>query len=104
MALVAFIALTVMPKQIDIGAILFQVAVSHRRSSYAVKIRPQSRRIPQGIAPTLIIFRVALGHARPDDDWSTARTNTHLEFGGMSQANKQTADVETGEKTENSVG
>jgi len=24
-----------------------------------------------GIAPTLILLRVALGHARPDSDWST---------------------------------
>jgi hypothetical protein len=43
----------------------------------------------QGIAPTLIVLRVLLGRARPDDSWSTAKISTALDFGGSETVQDQ---------------
>jgi len=48
--------------------------------------------LPQiaGIAPTLLLFRVMMGHARPDSNWTTqgsrTRTGDNLEFAGSETA------------------
>ncbi|KAK0200630.1 hypothetical protein DFS33DRAFT_1278035 [Desarmillaria ectypa] len=40
--------------------------------------------IARGIAPTLLVKRVAAGHARPDDSWQGSVISGSLRFGGHS--------------------
>lgn len=53
--------------------------------------------VAKGIAPTLIVGRVASGHARPDDSWSVSIASS-LRFGGhpANQSHGSSTDEEVG--------
>lgn len=61
----------------------------------AMRVRPQplSLRIylkpTQGIAPTLLVGRVAAGHARPNDSWQGSLISQSLRFGTDLQSSNQ---------------
>ncbi len=50
--------------------------------------------LAQGIAPTLIVGRVASGHARPDDTWKESVLSS-LHFGAWSRAARNTQEETT---------
>ncbi|PBK59807.1 hypothetical protein ARMSODRAFT_966629 [Armillaria solidipes] len=43
----------------------------------------------RGIAPTLLVGRVAAGHARPNDSWQGSMISQSLRFGTDSQSSNQ---------------
>ncbi|SJL14770.1 uncharacterized protein ARMOST_18238 [Armillaria ostoyae] len=53
--------------------------------------------IARGIAPTLLVGRVAAGHARPDDSWQGSVISGSLRFGGHATGGQSTLgnDLET---------
>ncbi|KAK0219946.1 hypothetical protein IW262DRAFT_1461099 [Armillaria fumosa] len=50
----------------------------------------------RGIAPTLLVGRVAAGHARPDDSWQGSIISRSLRFGTDSQSSNQGISQENG--------
>jgi len=62
----------------SVNLIAFVILTSQKsiRLDWPQDVQPQIA----GIAPTLILLRVALGHARPDTDWSAPRLGS---FGGL---------------------
>ncbi|PBK90490.1 hypothetical protein ARMGADRAFT_1111858 [Armillaria gallica] len=44
----------------------------------------------RGIIPTILVSRVAAGHARPDDSWSESTTRSSLRFGDHSSSHEDT--------------
>ncbi|KAK0467475.1 hypothetical protein IW261DRAFT_1598210 [Armillaria novae-zelandiae] len=52
----------------------------------------------RGIAPTILVGRIAAGHARPDDSWSGSSTTSSLRF--REHSSSQTRDSEVGAGSE----
>ncbi len=50
----------------------------------------------QGVAPTLLIGRVAAGHSRPDDSWKGSVISGSLHFGTRSGAQPSQSQLDSG--------
>ncbi|KAK0471637.1 hypothetical protein IW261DRAFT_1511586 [Armillaria novae-zelandiae] len=58
----------------------------------------------RGIAPTVLVGRVAAGHARPDDSWSGSSATASLRFGGLSSSqNNHELSVVSGQNSSSRV-
>ncbi len=52
--------------------------------------------------PTVLVGRVAAGHARPDDSWSESTTRSSLRFGNHSSSHIDTQTVSGGSEWDTS--
>ncbi|KAK0196243.1 hypothetical protein F5146DRAFT_1176520 [Armillaria mellea] len=55
----------------------------------------------RGIMPTILVGRIAAGHARPDDSWSESTTTSSLQF--RSSLSSQSDSVDTGVGSESGL-
>ncbi|KAK0221173.1 hypothetical protein EDD85DRAFT_263234 [Armillaria nabsnona] len=56
----------------------------------------------RGIMPTILVGRVAAGHARPDDSWNESTARSSLRFGNHSGSHVDTQTVSDGSQWDTS--
>ncbi len=56
----------------------------------------------QGMAPTILVGRVAVGHARPDDSWSENTSTSSLQFRSHSSSQSNSLEASAGSESDTS--